>query len=93
MDLHKKTPLTWNNENYEIRVLYNPSLINVLAFHKNHPANGFRHQIKLQKGCNVQEFLKQDILDELIEICKNVIFEKKWKKIQMFPTSHEHDPK
>ena len=81
MELHKKIPLTWNNENYEIRVLYNPTLINVISFHHNHPANGFRHQIQLQKGCNVHEILKLDILDELIEICKNEIFENRWQKI------------
>ena len=81
MELYKKTPLTWNNENYEIQVLYNDSLINVLTFLNHHPANGFRHQIRLQKGCNVQEILKQDIVGELIDISKKEIVENKWQKV------------
>ncbi len=81
MELYKKTPLKWNNENYEIRVLYDDSLINVLAFHNNHPANGFRHQIRLQKNCDLQEILKQNIVGELVEISKNEIVENRWGKI------------
>jgi hypothetical protein len=81
MELYKKTPLTWNNENYEIQVLYNDNLINVLSFHNNHPANGFRHQIRVRKDCNIQEILKQEIVEDLIEISKNEIFENRWGKL------------
>ena len=86
MELYKKTSLTWNNEIYEIRVLYDDSLINVLAFHNNHPAHGFRHQIRLQKNCNVQEILKQNIVGELVEISKNEIVENRWGKISKCKT-------
>ena len=86
MELYKITPLKWNNENYEIRVLYDDSLINVLAFHNNHPANGFRHQIRLQTNCNVQEILKQNIVGELVEISKNEIVENRWGKISKCKT-------
>ncbi len=82
MELHKKTPLKWNNENYEIRVLYDDSLINVLAFHNNHPANGFRHQIRLPKNCNVQKMLEKKIVGELVEIAKNEIVENRWETFQ-----------
>lgn len=81
MELYKKTPLKWNNENYEIRVLYDDSLINVLAFHNNHPANGFRHQIRLPKNCNVQKMLEKKIVGELVEIAKNEIVENRWGNI------------
>ncbi len=82
MELYKKTPLKWNNENYEIRVLYDDSLINVLAFHNNHPANGFRHQIRLPKNCNVQKMLEKKIVGELVEIAKNEIVENRWETFQ-----------
>ncbi len=81
MELYKKTKLKWNNEIYEIRVLYDDRSINVLAFHNNHPANGFRHQIRLPKNCNVQEILEQDIVGELVEIAKNEIVENRWGNI------------
>ncbi len=86
MELYKKTPLKWNNENYEIRVLYDESLINVLAYNNKHQANGFRHQIRLQKNCNVQEILKQNIVGELVEISKNEIVENRWGKISKCKT-------
>jgi len=81
VELYKKTPLKWGNENYEIRVLYDDSLINVLAFHNNHPANGFRHQIRLPKNCNVQKMLEKKIVGELVEIAKNEIVENRWGNI------------
>ena len=81
MELYKKSTLTWNNEIYEIQVLYNDSLINVLSFHNHHPANGFRHQIRLQKGGNVQEILEHEIVGKLVEISKNEIVKNKWEKL------------
>jgi hypothetical protein len=81
MDLYKKKPFTWNKENYEIRVLYDDTLINVLAFFKNRPANGFRHQIRLPKNCDVKEILGLDIVEELIENSKGEIFKNRWQKI------------
>ena len=81
MDLFKKTPMTWNDRTYEIRVLYDERKINVVAFQNNHPANGFRHQILLPKQCDVPKILEHDILGELIEISKKDIFENRWEKI------------
>ena len=38
MELFKKTPMTFDGEDYEIRVLYDDTLINVVAFQENHPS-------------------------------------------------------
>ena len=81
MDLFNKTPMTWNNKIYEIRVLYDDRKINVVTFQNNHPVNGFRHQILLPKKCDVARILAHDILSEMIEISKNDIIENRWEKI------------
>ena len=75
MDLFKDIQMTLDGKPYEIRVLYDDRTINVLAFHNNYPASGFRHQIQLPKNCDVQEVLGEDIVDDLIEITKNEILE------------------
>lgn len=79
MVLHKKIPMTFEGKDYEIRVLYDDTTINVVAFLNNHPANGFRHQIKLSKKWDVKKILKTEMIEELIEISKRDITEKRWK--------------
>lgn len=80
MKLFKKIPISIEEKDYEIRVLYNDTVINVVAFLDNHPANGYRHQIKLPNKCNVLEVLEQNIAGKLIEMTKNDIIEKRWEK-------------
>ncbi len=80
MKLFKKIPISIEEKDYEIRVLYDDTVINVVAFLDNHPANGYRHQIKLPNKCNVLEVLEQNIAGKLIEMTKNDIIEKRWEK-------------
>lgn len=80
MKLFKKIPISIEEKDYEIRVLYDDTAINVVAFLDNHPANGYRHQIKLPNKCNVLEVLEQNIAGKLIEMTKNDIIEKRWEK-------------
>lgn len=80
MKLFKKIPISIEEKDYEIRVLYDDTIINVVAFLDNHPANGYKHQIKLPNKCNVLEVLEQNIAGKLIEMTKNDIIEKRWEK-------------
>lgn len=81
MELFRDIQLTFDGKSYEIRVLYDDRTINVLAFHNNYPASGFRHQIQIPKSCDIQGVLGQDIIDDLIEFTKNEILENKWEKV------------
>ena len=81
MELFKKTSMSWDHKNYEIRVLYDERKINIVAFHNHHPANGFRHKIELPKLCDVHGILEHDTVKEMIEISKNEIIEHKWEKL------------
>ena len=81
MRLFEKIAMTFEEKDYEIRVLYEDAIINVVAFFNNHPANGYRHQIRVPKKCNVQGVLEQGIVDELVELSKNDIIEKRWGKL------------
>ena len=81
MLLFKKVPMTFEGKEYEIRVLYDKNTINVVAFLNNYPANGFRHQMKLPKKCNIEGVLERDAANELVEISKNDIKQKRWEKL------------
>lgn len=81
MKLFKKTPFRLEAKEYELRVLYNNTTINVVAFQNNHPANGYRHQVKLPKNCNVKELLKKHSVNELVEVSKADLTEKRWEKL------------
>ncbi len=81
MILLKNIPFTFEEKNYEIKVLYNDTLINVVAFHNNYPANGFRHHIKVPGDFSVQEIVQQDVINELVEIAKTDICERRWERL------------
>jgi len=80
MILFKKIPMSFEEKQYEIRVLYDETTVNVVAFLQNHPANGFRHQVKMSKHVDIKGVLEMNAAEDLIEICKNDILEKRWEK-------------
>ena len=81
MRLYRIEPITFEEKTYEIRVYYSDTIINVVTFLNNYPANGFRHQILLPKKCNIKGVLREVTLDELIETSKKDIIEKRWEKL------------
>jgi len=81
MTLFKKIPMKFEEKDYEIRVLYDETTVNVVAFLNNYPFNGFRHQIQFPKKFDVKTILKADAVKELVEIVKNDIIEKRWEKL------------
>jgi hypothetical protein len=76
-----KKVLFFEEKNYEIRVFRDDKTINIVTFRNNYPINGFRHQIKISKSIAIEEILKQKVIDELIEICKKDISEKRWERL------------
>lgn len=78
MNLFKKTPLQREGKDYEIRVLYDERIINVVAFLNNHPANGYRYQVQIPKGCDAKSILEKHPVPELVEKCKDDIIQKRW---------------
>lgn len=81
MILYKKVPFSFEEKNFEIKIFLDDNTINIVAFRNNYPANGFRHQIKISKSIPVEEILKQNVIDELIEICMKDISEKRWERL------------
>jgi hypothetical protein len=81
MFLFKKVPMTFDGKDYEIRVLYDENTINVVAFLNNYPVNGFRHQMKLPKKCNVMGVLERDAANGLVHIAKDDIKQKRWDRV------------
>ena len=81
MLLYKKVPYSIAERNYKIKVLYDNNTINIVAFENHYPANGFRHQIKISKNLEMKEILQQKVIDEVIEICKRDISEKRWERL------------
>ena len=81
MELFKKIPYRYEDNDYEIRILYDDTLINVVAFRNNHPVNGFRYMVKLPKKLDVRTILQKNPLHELIEMAKRDIQEKRWETL------------
>ena len=81
MRLFKKVPMTFEQKAYEIRVYYTDAMINIVSFLDNHPADVLRHQIQVPKKCNVQGILQDALLDELIEMSRKDIVEKRGERI------------
>ena len=81
MILFKKIPTKIEKKDYEIRILYDETTVNVVAFLNSYPANGFRHQIPIPKKFEVKKALKADAVKELVEMSKNDIIEKRWERL------------
>ena len=81
MRLLKKIPLTDEDKSYEIRILFGNNTINIVVFYKNHPANGYRHQLKIPKNIEPEKLLETEAIKEVVEISKNDIIEKRWEKL------------
>ena len=81
MILYKKYPMTFEEKDYEIRLLYDSTAINVVAFLNNHPVNGYRHQVRIPKEFDVKGVLKMSAIKGLVEMSKNDIIEKRWEKL------------
>ena len=77
MKFYSKTPITFEEKTYEIRVYYSDTLINIVSFLNNYPANGFRHQIQLPPKSNVESILNDAMIDELVEMSKKDITAKR----------------
>ena len=73
MELFEKHPISFEGENYEIRVLDDDQSVNVVSFHNNHLANCFKHQLKIPKDFDVKRSLKIDAVNKLVKISKNEI--------------------
>ncbi|HUU28703.1 MAG TPA: hypothetical protein VM123_12905 [archaeon] len=80
MILYKKYPLRFEEKDYEIRVLYQDTLINVAAFLNNHPVSGLRHQAMIPKAFDIKAILERGADKELVEMSKKDIVEKRWEK-------------
>ena len=81
MKIFKKALITVKEKTYEIRVYYNDTIINIAPFLNNYPAYGLRHQIQIPKKCNVQGILREEIVDELVEMSKKDIIEKRGDRL------------
>jgi hypothetical protein len=85
MNLFKKVPFTFEEKAYDIKVFYSDTLITVVAFHNNYPANSFRHQITVSKKVSVRELLEKDVIDEIIEVSKRDIVERRSERLLAQP--------
>jgi len=81
MKLLQRIPFSFEDRNYEIRILSGDNTINVVAFHNNYPVNGFRHYIKLPQKYNPQKLLNTDILNEIVCISQDDIIKRRWEKV------------
>ena len=85
MMLFKKIPITVDQQEYKAHILYDPGLINVVAFSDNHPASGLRHQVQIPKKLDVKEMLEKkgviEVVEELISVAREDIVQQRWERL------------
>ena len=84
MKLHKTIPMTFENHDYEIRVLYSDVLVTAVPFYQNRPQNYFRHQIMLPKKVEASRILDSEAMDTLVGMAKNDVLEKRGEALIQF---------
>jgi hypothetical protein len=78
MNVFKKISFNFENQDYNVKVLYNDREIRIVPFLNNHPATGFRYQIIVPKNVDTKKMLKINDLTNFIEMAKQDIIEKRW---------------
>jgi hypothetical protein len=81
MKLFTSIPYTFEEKDFEIRIYYKESIINVTTFQSDYPSNGYRFQVKLPKKCDAEKVLERYPVPELVEMCKDTIQRKKWQSL------------
>ncbi len=79
MKVFKTIPWEHDGKEYDIRIMFDDRLINILPFYNNHPANGFRYQMQLSKNIQVRDILKIENFEPTIEDIKEDIINDRWK--------------
>ena len=80
MFLFKKIPFVFEEKDYEIKVFYNADTVNIVAFRKHYPANGFRHRIKMQKGYHREKMGQNNTITFQIIVYSTCILLTPYKK-------------
>lgn len=78
MKLYKKVSWNHDGKKYEIRIMFENNMINIVTFLNNYPANGFRYQIILPKNTAIQNILRTENFTNFIENAKEDIKEDRW---------------
>ncbi|NQV15056.1 hypothetical protein HQ531_06320 [bacterium] len=82
MEIFDSVPFSFGGKDFDIRILYDEASINVLAFLKGYPANGYRYQVKIKKDCDVRAVLEKTPVPELIEKCKEDLMGNTWEALR-----------
>ena len=93
MELIRKIPFSYEDEPHEIRVLTDNKIINIVAFHRNRPANGFRYHVQIPGHIQPKQALEAEPLREMIERSKNDIYTGRWEKMREYFTRAEQEKK
>jgi len=81
MNLFKSISFTIEHKEYDIRIFYTKTAINVVPFLKGYPANGYRYQVKIPKKCNAKKVLENSAVPELVATCQKDLKENNWQQL------------
>lgn len=75
----KTIPFTFEDKDYEVRVVSDGSTIYVRAFREGAPANGYSYQVTVPIAFDFERCLGLSAVEQLIETAKKDVTEKAWE--------------
>jgi hypothetical protein len=81
MEVFKRISFKQDDREYEIRVLHDSRVINVVSFRDNHPANGYRYRMMIPGQFDMDEVLRRELFDHLVEKAKDDLIENRWHTV------------
>lgn len=81
MFLFKSIPFSVEKKDYEVKVFYNDTLVNILVFHNKYPANGFRRHGNLPGNHSVESLLNGEAVEEIVEEARQDTVERMWERV------------
>jgi len=80
MEIIKKIPFEFENNDYQIRIYSNAWDFEVKAFLNDKPANGYSYRVSLPTAIDLRMALELDAIQMLVEDAKRDVVEKTWER-------------
>jgi len=82
MKLLKTIPFSCDDTSYEVRILLDNTIINIVVFQGSHPATQYRHHVLIPKTADPAKIIETDAFDETVALARQDIEEKRWERLR-----------
>ena len=74
-------PFSFEDKEYEVRVVSDGATIHVRVFHEDKPANGYSYQVDIFTAFDLNKLMGFDAIKDLVESAKEDVRKKRYERL------------